>query len=110
MAVKNAGRATRSWRKLRREKYAEAVRRAESGEPVLCWLCLMPIDMEITDPHDPGVWEPDHKIAVAKRPDLAEDPANVADSHRFCNNRKGDGLASNELGGLTRSWFTGNTQ
>lgn len=106
MVAQGAGRTTRNWRRLRASMHADALARVRMGEPVVCWLCQMPIDMTITDPHDPDVWEPDHKISRSERPDLAEDPANLADSHRQCNNTKADGKAMAGLGVLSRQWIS----
>jgi hypothetical protein len=97
-----AGRSSRAWKALRARLRREAEDRFAQGEAVICWLCSFEIDMTITDEHDPAVWEPDHMFPVSTHPDLAEDPANIRDSHRRCNQGRGNARPENDLGVLSR--------
>ena len=55
-----------------------------------CWLDGQPINYALP-PNHPESYSLDHRISVAKRPDLLADYNNFAASHLVCNQRRGDG-------------------
>jgi len=69
MTSKYAGRATKSWRRLR-------TRVLEASD--ICWLC-----------GQPGADTLDHIVPLIVAPELAESPDNVAPAHRSCNSARG---------------------
>ncbi|QQM15151.1 HNH endonuclease [Gordonia phage TinaLin] len=98
MTAKGAGRSTRRWRVLKAE-----FRRKCKQRRAPCWLCGQPIDYTLVHPH-PEAFEPDHYHPVAKRPELAEDPANLRPSHSSCNRSRGDREVVLGLGRQSRQW------
>ncbi|MBR3160823.1 MAG: hypothetical protein IKF14_17190 [Atopobiaceae bacterium] len=54
----------------------------------VCWLCLEPLDMSITDPRDPRFVVVDEELPVSKGGDPL-DRSNCHLVHNRCNGRKG---------------------
>jgi len=79
---KYAGRSGRPWERLKAQ-----VRLRETH----CWQCGQPIDWTIPylDPNtgaaNPDAGTVEHKVPRSIAPHLAEDPTNLAASHRRCN-------------------------
>lgn len=96
------GQTSRRYRKLRAEYRATC-----SNNDTPCWLCSMPIDYSITDPHDDEVFELDHLYPRSTHPQHAEDPANFRASHRACNNKRSNKMPVGGLGTLKRNWLKG---
>lgn len=94
------GRSSRAWKKLRARLRREAEERFYAGEEIVCWLCSFAIDMTIEEGH-PDCWSPDHVFPVSTHPELAEDPANIRDSHKHCNDSRGNRMPENDLGVLS---------
>lgn len=94
MAGPNAGRRGRRWRTLVANLRAK-------HDP--CWLCGQAIDYDLpTD--DPRSFEADHIRPLSTHPHLAEDPNNLAASHRKCNRSRGNRDPSPGLGATSREW------
>lgn len=100
MVAETAGRSTRAWKKLRARLRAEAQARFDAGEEIVCWLCSLSIDMDLPE-GNPDCWSPDHLYPVSTHPELAEDPANIRDSHSRCNDARGNKTPTNDLGVLS---------
>ncbi len=94
MAGAHAGRRGGRWRKLHA---AVKARRAP------CWLCGQAIDYTLVWP-DPGSFSVDHRLSRSRRPDAAEDPANLAASHLACNQSRGNGNPKPVAGTTSRHW------
>jgi 5-methylcytosine-specific restriction endonuclease McrA len=76
----NRHRGGRPYRRL-----AQRLRR----EGVVCWLCGLPIDVELRTPH-PLSFSLDHLVPLSMGGDVAS-PSNVAPAHRICNMKRGTG-------------------
>jgi hypothetical protein len=85
-----AGRSTRRYKRLRIEFRARC-----ELDRLPCWLCGRTINYALPVGH-PDSFNLDHAVPVAKRRDLAEDPANFRPSHSDCNLRRGDDGHSNQ--------------
>lgn len=82
----------------------DAEARAAAGEPVVCWLCNQAVDMTNPDPHDDGAYEVDHVYPVSTHPELADDPDNLRDSHRGCNNERSTNMEAVNVGWNSMDW------
>jgi len=97
MSVK---RSSSRWRAIRAKAY-ERDRKAQA----VCWWCGQPINYTAPPSTTPDSWEGDHKVPVAKAPELELDLNNVAPSHKHCNRSRGDGTnGENTLGMQSRVW------
>lgn len=98
MAGKNAGRQGSVWRRLR----ADLKQRTKDSD-LPCGICGQSIDTTL---HylDPNAFEVDHIKSKHAYPELAEDPANLIQVHRHCNQNKGDRAMRPGLGDPSEAW------
>ena len=72
-----------------------------------CHICGQAIDYRAEPSSTPDSYEPDHLRDVAKHPELALLPENVAASHRRCNRGRGRKAGITNLGNRSRDWGAG---
>lgn len=74
------GRTSANWRRLAAQVRAQRLD---------CCICGQAIDYTLHY-NDPGAFTVAHRISVAQRPDLAEEPSNIKGAaHRGCNSSEG---------------------
>lgn len=95
-------RQTPAWRRLRIQCYER-----DKARRAVCVHCGQPINYDVKQSSTDDSYEPDHKIDVAKHPELALLPENVQPSHRRCNRARGNRAGINNLGRRTRNWSDG---
>ena len=95
-------RGTPAWQRLRLECFAR-----DRDKNAVCVHCGQPIDYSVKPSSTNDAYEPDHRIDVATRPELALIPENVVPSHRHCNRARGRKAGINNLGRRTREWSKG---
>ena len=93
---------TPAWRRLRIQCYER-----DKARGAVCVHCGQAIDYSVKPSSTDASYEPDHKIDVAKHPELALLPENVQPSHRRCNRARGNKAGINNLGKRTRNWSEG---
>lgn len=87
------------------EKYREQRKAdARAGEQVVCWLCNQAIDMTIMDQDDDGAFQADHVYPVSTHPEMADDPGNLRDAHRGCNNERSTRMEAVNVGWNSEDW------
>ena len=93
---------TPAWRRLRIQCYER-----DKARGAVCVHCGQAIDYIVKPSSTDASYEPDHKIDVARHPELALLPENVQPSHRRCNRARGNKAGINNLGKRTRNWSEG---
>ena len=95
-------RGSTRWQRMRLECYAR-----DKAAGARCVHCGQPIDYDAKPSSTDDSYEPDHRIDVARHPELAFVPENVQPSHKRCNRARGNRAGINQLGRRTRDWSTG---
>lgn len=102
--------SSRRMKKLRAEFFEEGRAASRSVDPAtvassFCWLCGEAIDYTIPAGSAPYAHELDHFYPVSTHPELQEDPANFRHSHQLCNQQRGAGSPSVDLGEQVAPWW-----